>query len=320
MRKFSQINESNTTVELSTNKKDFIKNLINESLSVENGEIKGKETLAKTINKIIDTNDSKTIIKVLESIKMRSFHTLNLEWINEAIVAEKKKMCSSEKECDCDEKAEKHEKEKEEDEVIEESLNESVQDDVQAQFDEIPEEIAEEDEVQHEFEEEEEEEEEEGPHDDIKDELEEIKELEVEILDKLDKVSPADDFEDPIEDEEAQEEVQEIQEEEEECEDCEDIEDMFVEESTSYLKDINDLRLIMESINSGLITEDHIEDKKGQLNFIISKLTDKKLEKVILEKISKLPSYIKTADIEETLTNLSDKEVKDLYLAVEKAK
>jgi len=37
---------------LSTNKKDFIKNLINESLSVEAGEIKGKEALSKTLFKL----------------------------------------------------------------------------------------------------------------------------------------------------------------------------------------------------------------------------------------------------------------------------
>ena len=41
---------------------------------------------------------------------------------------------------------------------------------------------------------------------------------------------------------------------------------------------------------------------------------------MVLEKISEMPSYVKTADIEQTLKNLSDKEVEDLYLSIEKVK
>ena len=308
MKKFSQINESNTTVELSTNKKDFIKNLINETLTVEGGEIKGKDSLVKAINKIMEINDSKTIINVLENVKARSYRTFSFEWINEAIVAEKKKIDPDEKceecgeimdECTCAPK-EKMKKEK-----VLESLNESHIDKL--------------DEFEEEFEEEEEEEVVQHEEGDIKSDLEEIKELQLEILDKLDGKTTADDFVDPIEEEEL--EIQIDAQECEECEDeeCQECEEMFIEESVTYLSDIHDLRRIMESMNNGLI-EEKLEDKDEQLSYILSRFTNKKVEKVVLEKISDLPSYIKTANIEETLKNLSDAEVKKLYTEVEKVK
>jgi hypothetical protein len=124
MRKFTDLNKENLTVESSTNKKDFVTNLIEESLSVKDGEIIGKEVLSKAINRIMELNDSKTIIKVLESVKMRSFHTLNLEWINEAIVFEKKKM---DEDCE-DEECEECEDEECED-CEDDDLNESADED-----------------------------------------------------------------------------------------------------------------------------------------------------------------------------------------------
>ena len=60
--------------------------------------------------------------------------------------------------------------------------------------------------------------------------------------------------------------------------------------------------------------------KEDRLEFILSKLNDKKIEKVVLENISKLPEYVKNGDIEKTLTNLGDKEIEKLYLEVEKVK
>lgn len=262
MKKFSQINESNTTVETSTNKKEFIKNLIEESLTIENGEIKGKDTLTTAINKILEINDSKTIIRVLENVKARSFHNFSFEWINESIIEEKKKMeCTSKKECECEEKAEKLEKENEE-EKLEESLNEDCDPKVEIEIT-------------------------------IKTEGEEEEKEEPKLV--------IDEFEDP---------------KEEECEECE---DLFVEEGHIFMKDIHDLSLITESIKNGLV-ESHLEDKDDQLNYILSRFTDKNVEKTVLKKISDMPDYIKTADIEQTLKNLSDEEVEKLYLDVEKVK
>jgi hypothetical protein len=259
MKKFSQINESNTTVDTSTNKKDFIKNLIEESLTIENGEIKGKDILSNTINKILDINDSKTVIRVLENVKARSFHNFSFEWINESIIEEKKKMeCTSKKECECEEKAEKL---KEEEEKVEESLNEGCNPKVEIEIT-------------------------------IKTDNEEKEEEEPELI--------VDEFEDP----------------KEECEECE---DLFVEEGHIFMKDIHDLSLITESIKNGLV-ESHLEDKDDQLNYILSRFTDKNVEKTVLKKISDMPDYIKTADIEQTLKNLSDEEVEKLYLDVEKVK
>ena len=263
MKKFSQINESNNSVELSTNKKEFIKNLIEESLTIENGVITGKEALTTAINKILEINDSKTVINVLENVKARSFHNFSFEWINESILEEKKKIeCASKKECECEEKAEKLEKEEEK---IEESLNESVNEECEPK---------------------------------IKIEIT-IENPEGEEHEADDEIIKLDDFEDPTE----------------ECVDCEDI----MEERFSFRKDINELSKLMESINNGLI-ESHLEDKDEQLNYILSRFTNKKVEKMVIEKISDMPSYIKTADIEQTLKNLSDEEVEKLYLSVEKVK
>jgi hypothetical protein len=268
MKKFSQINESNKSVELSTNKKEFIKNLIEESLTVENGQIKGKEALTIAINKILEINDSKTVISVLENVKARSFHNFSFEWINESILEEKKKIeCASKKECECEEKAEKLEKEEETEEVKESVLNESVNEECEPK---------------------------------IKIEIT-VEDPEGEEHEEGEEILKIDEFEDP---------------KEEECEECE---DMFVEEGVNYLSDIRDLSLIMESIKNGLI-ETKLEDKGEQLNYILSRFTDKKVEKVVLEKISEMPSYVKTADIEQTLKNLSDEEVKNLYNEVEKVK
>ncbi len=271
MKKFTQINESNKSVETSTNKKDFMKNLIDESLSIENGEIKGKESLVKTLNRIMELNDSKTTIKVLENIKAMSFHTMNFEFINEAIEAEKKKMCANPKECECEEKAEKLDKEKEE--KVEESINEGKTE-IEIEVTVKPCEGEEGEEGEEPIEIEEPIEDEEGE-----------KEL---IMDE---------FEDPTEEEE---------------------ENMFVEESVNFMSDIHNLSKLMESLDS--LNEDHLEGKNERINYILSRFTDKKVEEVVLEKISALPDYVKTADIEQTLANLSDEELEKLYFAVEKTK
>ena len=110
--------------------------------------------------------------------------------------------------------------------------------------------------------------------------------------------------------------VDEFEDPNEECEECE---DMFVEEKSNYMKDIDDLSKIMESIKNGMI-EEKLMEKDDQLNYILSRFTSKKVEKVVLEKISDMPSYVKTADIQQTLKNLSDQEVQDLYAEVEKIK
>lgn len=92
MKKFTNLGNNNKTTETSDNRNDFINNLIKESLSVENDKIIGIDTLSIAINKILDLNESKTTIKVLESIKVLSTRNLNLQVINESIEFEKKKM------------------------------------------------------------------------------------------------------------------------------------------------------------------------------------------------------------------------------------
>ena len=92
MKKFTEINNTNKTVETSNNKKDFIKNLIDETLTIDNNEIKGKDVLYKAFETMLNMNESKTTVSVLESVKAKSFKHLNLNWINESIETERKKI------------------------------------------------------------------------------------------------------------------------------------------------------------------------------------------------------------------------------------
>ena len=91
MKKFSDLNkkEEVKTVEEAKNRKDFIEGLIKETLTVEHGEIKGIDTLVKTLNSVMDINESKVKVNVLESVKAVSSKSFNFLKINEAIEAEK---------------------------------------------------------------------------------------------------------------------------------------------------------------------------------------------------------------------------------------
>jgi hypothetical protein len=136
MKKFSEVN--NQSVKTPETKKDYIKYLIDESIKLENGEIIGKDTLAKVFETILKMNDHKTTISILENVKALSKHHLNLQWINEAIENEKKKMDCKDEECkenDSDEEEDDDEGKKEKEDckkdkkVNEDSLNESVESD-----------------------------------------------------------------------------------------------------------------------------------------------------------------------------------------------
>ena len=93
MRKFSELSNNDQTVDSATNKSDFIKNLVEESLTIVDGEITGKDTLVKTLNKIIEINDSKTRIEILESVKINAYRGgFDFNLISNAIEAEKEKL------------------------------------------------------------------------------------------------------------------------------------------------------------------------------------------------------------------------------------
>ena len=92
MKKFSELS-NNPKVEESNSKQDFIKNLVEEALTVVDGVIVGKETLVETLNKIITLNDSKTKIQVLESVKVNAYRGgFDFNLITGAIEAEKAKL------------------------------------------------------------------------------------------------------------------------------------------------------------------------------------------------------------------------------------
>ena len=106
MKKFSEFNKTNK-IDESKSKQDFITNLVEETLYVENGTIKGKDVLVETINNIIKMNDHKNTVFVLENIKSVSYTGgLNFKWLNETIELEKSKMeemLSEKKKVDCEE-------------------------------------------------------------------------------------------------------------------------------------------------------------------------------------------------------------------------
>jgi len=93
MKKFSDV--SNKKIEKIKSKKEVISGLVEESLSIKDGVIVGKELLVETINKIIEMNDSKTTINVLESVRLMSYRgSLDFNLINESIENETKKLNS----------------------------------------------------------------------------------------------------------------------------------------------------------------------------------------------------------------------------------
>lgn len=95
MKKFTDLNNTNNSnkVEQSKTKKELISNIIQESLRIENGVIIGKDILIETFNKLIEINDHKSRVSVLESIKLMSYRgNLNFNTINESIEIEKNRI------------------------------------------------------------------------------------------------------------------------------------------------------------------------------------------------------------------------------------
>ena len=98
MDKFTNINNNISSPENPKNVHDAVVGAINELLTIDiKGEntdvsIQGKDEFAKLMEKLVEIQNIKTTINVLEQVKANSFRNLNLEWINEAIEFEKKKL------------------------------------------------------------------------------------------------------------------------------------------------------------------------------------------------------------------------------------
>lgn len=95
MKKFTDIlsGKENEGAIQSSNKQDFIRGLVENTLTIKDGEIAGKDTLISVLNKILEMNDSKTTIKVLESIKLNAYKgNFNFKAVDEAIEIETKKL------------------------------------------------------------------------------------------------------------------------------------------------------------------------------------------------------------------------------------
>jgi hypothetical protein len=288
MKKFTEIGNKNMTTESSNNKIDFIKNVIEESISIENGEIKGKDVLLKTIQSILSLNESKIIINVLETIKANSYKYLNLEWINEAIENQK-------------EIIKNFSVKKEEVEIVE-IVNEAK---------ERNENIDEKNKV-------------------ISLYKKGKSQSEIATLTgiNIDKVIKYTDHlghyvgNNKYEDDRLGDDASSKQYYDKTIESKKDDEEPITEKISGkvnmtedyFQTEMSELSKLMESIK--LNEEHHLDTKEEKIKFIIDNIDKKK--DVITKALSKLPSYVKDADIKETLNNMTDKEVNDLYLEIEK--
>jgi hypothetical protein len=290
MKKFSQMNDTNKSVNTSDNKKDFIKNLIDESLSIENNQIVGKDILYSTLQEILDISETKVIISVLENVKAKSFHSLNLEWINESIDSYKKSLTAPK----INEADDSHtdalitpKKVNENVSIITESANvpkTETKDYLLKQMNYLAKEKYGKDYLT-------------ISHDKASNDIKGYKELydKYKLSDK--KSSPADKFEEPVEK----------------------VEESLI--STGYSEDIftseiNNLsKLIIES-NNVINEEHHLNTRAEKIEFILDNLSTK--YDLITKYLSTFGNYVKNADIEETLNGLEDADIETLYLAVEK--
>ena len=283
MKKFSELNKENTKVEESTNKADFIKNLINETLSIEEGKIKGIDILAKTLNSIMDLNESKTKVQVLENVKAMSAHSFNFLKINEAIELEKTIIKNY---------------------VLFKSDDKNVQDGIAlASVEDVDQAIID-GSVEETFKE-------------IKESVEERNEV---IKKRNEEIRKRNEL-NPDEEQEELEELE--NEDEEKGEDAKDIEEQEVFESfvtkVQFLQDpskleIDELYKLMENINTEeVLNEDHLTSKDDRIKYILDCVDKKECKKTIIDFISKLPSYVKDGSINKTVKQLSDKEVEKLY-------
>jgi len=101
MKKFTNLNESVSSPKNPLTIKDAIIGLIDETISVETtgkgsedvtSTISGKDELVTLLEKLVDIQRVKQTIAVLETVKSQSLHHLDLNWINEAIEIEQKKI------------------------------------------------------------------------------------------------------------------------------------------------------------------------------------------------------------------------------------
>jgi len=336
MKKFSSLNESNRIENTPLTKDDLIKNIINESLSISNGEISGKDNLINIINKIIKINECKTTIKTLENVKILSRHSFSFQAINEAIENEKRNMnfiitekvvkieetqenvelINESKKCeDCDdveneecednegedckdgkEKVTKKDKPEEEDdtEVVEKVGNDvhipdynngSMKDilELSSLMEKIKNSVNEEHHLV-------------SKNERIKFIMEHINKRGVKtVIMNFIKNHPIY------------------------------IDTNNIEETLNKLNDkqIEDIYLKVEEVPSVIkvldvpIKEHHLDSREDRINFIIDALDNPKVKGKIIEYISKIPSYVKTSDIDLTIHELTDAEVEELYLLIE---
>lgn len=285
MKKFSELsNNTDNVVESATNKQDFIKNLVEESLTVIEGEIIGKDVLVKTLNKIIEMNDSKTKIEVLESVRVQSYRGgFDFKLISEAIETEKYKINNP---------------------VVEEAVEEAVEEELEmiqesVETEEVIEEEVIEEEVIEESAETEEETEEEIIEEAKKDKCDVCKECGEKCDDcKCEKCDCDDDKVDESVETEESEEEEVIEETVEEEIIEESNEDSAVEEvdyiTSDYMREKSDLTSLYENI----LNEDHLNTKKEKVEYVLANSD--------LDKDSGLKK-------KEELENMSDKELDAAY-------
>jgi len=336
MKKFSSLNESNRIENTPLTKDDLIKNIIDESLSISNGEILGKDNLINIINKVIKINECKTAIKTLENVKILSRHSFSFQAINEAIENEKRNMNFI-----ITEKVVKIEETQENVELINESKKCEDCDDVEN------------------------EECEDNEGEDCKDGKEKVtkkdkpeEEDDTEVVEKVGNDVHIPDYnngsmKDILELSSLMEKIKNSVNEEHHLVSKNErikfimehinkrgvktvimnfiknhpiyIDTNNIEETLNKLNDkqIEDIYLKVEEVPSVIkvldvpIKEHHLDSREDRINFIIDALDNPKVKGKIIEYISKIPSYVKTSDIDLTIHELTDAEVEELYLLIE---
>ncbi|MFA5586101.1 MAG: hypothetical protein WDA02_06085 [Saccharofermentanales bacterium] len=336
MKKFSSLNESNKIENTPLTKDDLIKNIINESLSISNGEILGKDNLINIINKIIKINECKTTIKTLENVKIMSRHSFSYQTINEAIENEKKNMdlIITEKvvkieEIKNDKMINESQSDDDDDDVQEDEPNKECKDD---DCDDDKKKISKKDKPEEEDDTEVVEKVGNNVHipDYNNGSMKDILELSS-LMEKI-KNSVNEEHHLVSKNERIKFILEHI--------DKRGVKTVVlnyiknhpiyidtnnIEETLNKLNDkqVEDIYLKVEEVPSVIkvldvpIKEHHLDSREDRVNFILDALDNPKVKGKIIEYISKIPSYVKTSDIDLTIHELNDAEVEELYLLIE---
>ena len=342
MKKFSSLNQTNRIISEPDSRIEIIKNIIRESITINNGKIVGAEQLSETIDKMFQINECKTTINTLEQVKIMSRHNFSFQMINESIELQKNRIESiingqyeiieEAKKCDNEDCKTNNEEDLdmdgEEDMDGEDCVGKNNNDKYNKKIKKYQD----------------------------NDEGDDIPDEETEIVEKHKNDVFVTSYDEPLKDiYNLRNIISKINEEHHlsskedriefimknlEIRGVKDIVFNFIKNSPIYvettdiretLMDLDDeqieqIYLKVEEVPSVLIgldekvqkiLEHHLDKREDRIDFILDSLGDELAKEKIIEYLSNVPNYIKTSDIENTINQLSDAEIEELYLGVE---